>query len=110
MYNDGHTLMNTRAILPAKKLYFWLGDEEEVPTQKLGQFLRGEKPNVAHPTAAWASQSGKGLLFFAKHADDKSSPSHIINLVRNWSHRSLTEVFLTPIVSCSRPTLPILPK
>jgi len=96
--------------LPAKKLYFWLGDEEAVPTHKLGQFLRGEKPNVAHPTAAWASQSGKGLLFFAKHADGKSSPSHIINLVWWQVHASLAEAFLTQSVFSSRPTLPILPK
>lgn len=45
------------------------------------QFFQNEKLSVAHPTAAWASQSGKGLLFFAKQAEDKASPLGIINLV-----------------------------
>ncbi len=63
------------------KKYFWLGDEA-VPVKNLHQYLRGEKPEVAHPTAAWSSQTGKGLLFFSKHADDTKSPAGIIHLVR----------------------------
>ena len=36
---------------------------------------------TAHPNAAWAQESGKGLLFYAKRVEDKSSPAGIINLV-----------------------------
>jgi hypothetical protein len=35
----------------------------------------------AHPNAAWAEETGKGLLFYAKRAEDKSTPAGIINLV-----------------------------
>jgi hypothetical protein len=53
-----------------------------VSTQSLSQYLRGEKPEIAHPTAAWSSQTGKGLLFFVKHADQKATPAGVLNLVR----------------------------
>ena len=43
--------------------------------------MRGEKPEVAHPVVAWASQSGKGLLFFNKKGDtNKKNPSHVLAL------------------------------
>lgn len=61
------------------KKYFWLG-EEAVPTSNLSSYLRGEKPDVAHPTAAWSSQTGKGLLYFVKHPDNKSNPSGVLCL------------------------------
>lgn len=61
------------------KKYFWFG-EEPVPSANLSTFLRGEKPEVAHPVAAWSSQTGKGLLFFVKHADQKEHPAGVINL------------------------------
>ncbi|KAK5164728.1 hypothetical protein LTR04_001649 [Oleoguttula sp. CCFEE 6159] len=61
------------------KRYFWLGDEP-VKEQHLSYYLRGEKPEVAHPIVAWASQTGKGLLYFAKHADGKNNPTSVINL------------------------------
>ncbi|KAL1306985.1 hypothetical protein AAFC00_005617 [Neodothiora populina] len=61
------------------KKYFWLG-EEPVSHEKLTTYLRGEKPEVAHSTAAWSSQTGKGLLYFAKHADDKANPAGVLNL------------------------------
>ncbi|KAJ4408848.1 hypothetical protein N0V91_003104 [Didymella pomorum] len=61
------------------KKYFWFG-EEAVPASSLAEYLRGEKPEVAHPTAAWSSQTGKGLLFFVKHADKKESPAGVLNL------------------------------
>ncbi|KAF1989402.1 hypothetical protein K402DRAFT_418678 [Aulographum hederae CBS 113979] len=69
-----------KSLLPAKKLYFWLGEEAAVPTQDLSHYLRGEKPAVSHPTAAWSSVTGKGLLYYAKHADQKSSPAGVICL------------------------------
>ncbi|KAF3049862.1 hypothetical protein E8E11_009587 [Didymella keratinophila] len=61
------------------KKYFWFG-EEAIPASSLAEYLRGEKPEVAHPTAAWSSQTGKGLLFFVKHADKKESPAGVLNL------------------------------
>lgn len=62
------------------KKYFWFG-EEAVPAGKLDQYLRGEKPEVAHPIVAWSSQTGKGLVFFVKHADQKEHPAGALNLV-----------------------------
>jgi hypothetical protein len=49
--------------------------------------LRGEKAEVANPTAAWSSQTGKGLLYFVKHADTKATPSGVLNLVRTNSRK-----------------------
>ena len=62
------------------KKYFWFG-EEPVPAENLREYLRGEKPEVAHSVAAWSSQTGKGLLFFVKHADQKEHPAGVLNLV-----------------------------
>ena len=53
-----------------------------MPVQSLSNYLRGEKAEVAHPTAAWSSQTGKGLLYFVKHADEKATPAGVLNLVR----------------------------
>ena len=64
-----------------KKHYFWLGDEP-VPAQDLNQYLRGEKPDVAQPVAAWSSQTGKGLLYFSKDESSKRTPFGVLNLVR----------------------------
>ncbi|KAF1831490.1 hypothetical protein BDW02DRAFT_505090 [Decorospora gaudefroyi] len=61
------------------KKYFWFG-EEPVPSDNLREYLRGEKPEVAHPVVAWSSQTGKGLLFFVKHADQKENPAGVLNL------------------------------
>lgn len=63
------------------KRYFWFGEDEPVPIQSLSHYLRGEKPEIAHPTAAWSSQTAKGLLYFAKHADQKATPAGVLNLV-----------------------------
>lgn len=52
-----------------------------MPTSSLSHYLRGEKAEVAHPTAAWSSVTGKGLLFFVKHADEKATPAGVLNLV-----------------------------
>ena len=62
------------------KKYFWFGDEA-VAAKDLQAYLREEKADVAQPNVAWSSQTGKGLLYFAKHADLKAAPSGIINLV-----------------------------
>ncbi|KAH7080518.1 Pleckstrin homology domain-containing protein [Paraphoma chrysanthemicola] len=61
------------------KKYFWFG-EESVPASNLREYLRGEKPEIAHGVAAWSSQTGKGLLYFVKHADQKENPAGVLNL------------------------------
>lgn len=53
------------------KRYFYFS-EEAVEIKQLSA--------VAHPIAAWASQTGKGLLFFTKRAEDKGTPIGIFNL------------------------------
>lgn len=45
----------------------------------MSNYLRGEKPEVGNHNAAWAAQTGKGLLFFSKLASDKT-PIGVINL------------------------------
>ncbi|WEW55754.1 hypothetical protein PRK78_001187 [Emydomyces testavorans] len=61
------------------KRYFWFSDDA-VEIKDLSTYFQHEKLSVAHSTAAWASQTGKGLLFFAKRAEDKAHPTGIINL------------------------------
>jgi len=53
------------------KRYFYFSDEA-VEIKQLSA--------VAHPHAAWASQTGRGLLFFTKRAEDKATPVGIFNL------------------------------
>ncbi len=62
------------------KKFFWFGHESVEP-QHLSTYLRSEKQEIAHPNAAYASQTGKGLLFFAKSIEDKAQPAGILNLV-----------------------------
>ncbi|EOD43707.1 putative immunogenic protein [Neofusicoccum parvum UCRNP2] len=66
--------------LTFSKKYFWFGEEAAVPKESLGGYLRGEKGEHAHSTVAWASKTGKGLLFFAKHADQKTAPQGVLKL------------------------------
>ncbi|KAI8936461.1 hypothetical protein NX059_006867 [Plenodomus lindquistii] len=61
------------------KKHFWFG-EEPVDAANLREYLRGEKPEIAHPVVAWSSQTGKGLLFFVKHADQKEHPAGVLHL------------------------------
>ncbi|KAL8736222.1 MAG: hypothetical protein Q9166_000377 [cf. Caloplaca sp. 2 TL-2023] len=68
-----------KSLMYSKK-FFWLSDEP-VEHRHLTDYLRGEKTiDIARPNAAHASQTGKGLLFFAKRAEDKPQPQGIINL------------------------------
>jgi len=62
------------------KRFFWFSDEA-FKTDTLDSYLRAEKAEIAHPNAAWAHVTGKGLLFFAKRAEDTAGPSGILNLV-----------------------------
>lgn len=63
----------------AKRFFYF--NEEAVESKQLSVFHQNEKAAVANPTAAWASQTGKGLLFFTKRAEDKATPAGIFNLV-----------------------------
>ncbi|KAL4875836.1 Pleckstrin homology domain-containing protein [Aspergillus karnatakaensis] len=61
------------------KRYFYFSDEA-VEAKQLTTFRANEKPAVANPIVAWASQTGKGLLFLVKRAEDKATPAGIISL------------------------------
>ena len=47
------------------------------------EYLSSGKPDAAtvHHNVAHASQTGKGLLFYAKRAEDKDHPLGVLNLV-----------------------------
>jgi hypothetical protein len=62
------------------KRFFWFSDGAVEPKHLTG-YITSRKAEVAHPNAAWATQTGKGLLFYAHCAEDKSSPVGIFNLV-----------------------------
>ncbi|KAF2430526.1 hypothetical protein EJ08DRAFT_697270 [Tothia fuscella] len=64
--------------LPPKKQFFWFGTEP-VASQELNHYLAKGK-EAAHSTAAWASQTGTGLLYFNKHGEKKDSPTGVLNL------------------------------
>lgn len=62
------------------KNHFWFGSEP-VTSDKLATYLKHEKAtDVAHHVVSWASETGKGLLFYAKESD-KSTPTGVIQLV-----------------------------
>jgi hypothetical protein len=67
--------------MPLKKAYFWFG-EAPIESKELNHYLTKGK-EAAHSTAAWASQTGTGLLYFAKGGDKKEAPTGVLNLVRN---------------------------
>lgn len=74
-----HRLTGDRSLIPSKK-EFWLSDTAIV-AQHLDLYLRGEKAEISHPVAAWASQTGKGLLFFNKKGDlNQKHPSSVLAL------------------------------
>ena len=99
-----------RGLIFSKK-YFWLSDSP-LEHKHLSAYLGNEKSkDIAHPNAAHAQQTGKGLLFFAKRAEDKDHPQGIFNLVSAITICSLC-FFLTInywlTVFCDRPTLLML--
>ena len=82
-------LLLSRNFIYSKK-FFWFGDEA-VDTKALTNYLKNEKvSDTAHHVAAWASQTGKGLLFYAEKGTDKTAPSGAILLVRFWGKRLQT--------------------
>lgn len=80
MHQQSANSVITREFLPIppKKVFFWFG-EEPVESSHLKAYLAKGK-DAASSTAAWASQTGKGLLFFNKHGEDKAAPSGALNL------------------------------
>jgi hypothetical protein len=68
-----------RNLLYAKN-HFWFGTDA-LEKEKLSAYLKNEKAtDVAHHVVSWASETGKGLLFYGKESD-KSSPVGVIQLV-----------------------------
>lgn len=62
------------------KRFFYFSDDA-VDAKNLLQYLGSEKSSTeAKRTAAWATQTGKGLLFLTKRAEDKATPAGIFNL------------------------------
>ncbi len=69
-----------RGLIFSKK-YFWFSDAP-LEHKHLSGYLSNEKSKeLAHGNAAHATQTGKGLLFYAKRAEDKDHPQGILNLV-----------------------------
>lgn len=56
------------------KKFFWFGSEAVDP-KKVPALLKD------HHLAAWASETGKGLLFFSEKGQDKAAPTSAIALV-----------------------------
>lgn len=61
----------------ASKEFFFFGTDAVEP-KTLSHYLKSEKSTeTAHSNIAWASETGKGLLFVG----DKKNPSGVIGLV-----------------------------
>lgn len=73
------TAISSRKFIYTKH-YFWFSEEPST-AESLIIFLRSEKADAKHSSAAWARETGKGLLFFSKRAEDKATPAGVINLV-----------------------------
>ncbi|KAH8697467.1 Pleckstrin homology domain-containing protein [Talaromyces proteolyticus] len=71
--------MYYRSFRFAKRFFFF--SDDAVEAKNLTAFLASEKGSAAaQRTAAWATQTGKGLLFYTKRAEDKATPAGIFNL------------------------------
>lgn len=69
-------LTRPRSLVPSKK-EFWLSDAPVTP-QHMDLFMRGEKPEISNPIVAWASETGKGLLFFNKKGETERTRPHSV--------------------------------
>ncbi|GAM83553.1 hypothetical protein ANO11243_015410 [Dothideomycetidae sp. 11243] len=79
--------------LKSSKRYFWLGNEP-ISTQHLSHYLRGTEAKIAHPVAAWSSQTGKGLLFLVKTEAEKNHPQDVLPLADATDvHKSAAQEF-----------------
>ncbi|MCJ1403291.1 hypothetical protein MMC11_006514 [Xylographa trunciseda] len=74
------------------KKFFWFGNDA-LDEKSLALYLKSEKPEIGHHNSAHASQTGKGLLLFAKRIEDKTSPAGILNLsdASDFSKEELTD-------------------
>ncbi|KAF5721071.1 hypothetical protein FMUND_3819 [Fusarium mundagurra] len=65
-------------LIPSKEFFFF--GTEPVEPKALSHYLKSEKSTeTAHSNIAWASETGKGLLFVG----DKKNPSSVISLQAN---------------------------
>ncbi|QDS74426.1 hypothetical protein FKW77_006077 [Venturia effusa] len=76
-YNAPTSFLREFLPLPPKKVFFWFG-KEPIETKELNHYLAKGK-EAAHSTAAWAAQTGEGLLLFSK-TGEKSTPTGVLNL------------------------------
>jgi hypothetical protein len=72
----GNVLKN---LLGLKDKFFFFYGDEAVPAEKFSHLLKPTKAEFKE-AIAWSSQTGKGLLYFAKSAEQKASPKGIIAL------------------------------
>ena len=82
-----------RNIIFSKK-FFWLGSEP-VNVKEIASFKADKSTEVAHTIAAWASETGKGLLFFSEKSD-KTAPNGAIYLVS----QNLSITYVCPHIIC----------
>ena len=76
------------------KKYFWFS-EAPLGDSNLTAYISNEKSkDIAHANASHATQTGKGLLFYAKRAEDKDHPQGILNLVSSL-HSTIFMVFVS---------------
>jgi hypothetical protein len=74
------TMIHLYSALFGKKQYQFFFSDDAVASDKLAHVLNTGKAELKE-TVAWANQTGKGLLFFSKTADQKDSPKGVIALV-----------------------------
>lgn len=80
--NSGSTLTLTSKFRFVKH-FFWFS-EEPLSQEGVDAYVKNEKAETAHHNAAWAQETGRGVLFYAKRAEDKATPSGLILLVRRY--------------------------
>lgn len=84
---------------------FWFGTEA-VPSEKLTAYLKSEKvTEVAHHVTSWASETGKGLLFYGK---DSTNATGVIQLVSAILSPARPTAFTDCLSSSLRPASPLL--
>lgn len=74
---DIRPLTRFRNLIFSKK-FFWFS-VDSVDLKSIPSFKADKNADVAHHVAAWASETGKGLLFYGEK--DKSAPQGAILLV-----------------------------
>jgi hypothetical protein len=68
-----------KKVFGFQKKYLWVGGDA-VDTKNLAGYLSGEKSDHVNHNAAWASQTGDGLLFYSKNESEKANPVGVFNL------------------------------